>query len=62
MERDPIGAEPLPSDLEPDRRGSRRQVMRLFETPERLLEAIVAAEVLGLPLALRTTSSDRRTF
>lgn len=37
---------------------------RLFEAPDRLLEAIVAAEVLGPPLALRpgSTSLDRRAF
>lgn len=51
-----------PLDEAPAARGE--SILRLFETPDRLLEAIVAAEVLSLPLALRsgTTSSDRRTF
>jgi|HubBroStandDraft_1064217.scaffolds.fasta_scaffold1610021_1 hypothetical protein len=37
---------------------------RLFSTPARLVEAIIAAEVLAPPLALRTgpTAFDRRTF
>ncbi len=38
------------------------RLIRLFQTPDRLLEAVIAAEVLGPPLALRTTSTDRRTF
>ncbi|HXP92484.1 MAG TPA: hypothetical protein VN905_03380 [Candidatus Binatia bacterium] len=40
----------------------RARLIRLFQTPERLLEAVIAAEVLAPPLALRTTSTDRRTF
>jgi hypothetical protein len=37
---------------------------RLFATPDRLAEAIIAAEVLAPPLALRlgSTAFDRRTF
>ena len=40
------------------------RLLRLFETPQRLLEAVIAAEILGPPLALRegTTSGGRETF
>lgn len=55
-------APPVATDLDLPESVGRRRVVALFETPDRLLEAIVAAEVLGLPLALRTTSTDRRTF
>lgn len=34
-------------------------LMRLFERPEGLVEAIVAAEVLAPPLALRPPSTTR---
>jgi hypothetical protein len=60
MTAEPDGRPPIdePASLQAE------SILRLFESPDRLLEAIVAAEVLALPLALRsgTTSSDRRTF
>ncbi|GEM_PF-2104712 len=39
-------------------------ILKLLETPHHLLEAVVAAEVLGPPLALRegSTPGDRRAF
>lgn len=48
----------------PPERSRRHPLLRLFESPDRLLEAIVAAEVLAPPLASRQgpTSLDRRAF
>jgi hypothetical protein len=56
----PQSDEPAAERPEPDA----ARLLRLFETPQRLLEAVIAAEILGPPLALRdgTTSGGRDTF
>jgi hypothetical protein len=43
----------------PQRPAEGLDLARLFERPEGLIEAIVAAEVLAAPLALRPPSSTR---